>query len=327
MRVKGLCFIAGLAFLVLTIFAMPVSAQNPAASRPAEDSSPKVSVKDLEALASTIENDQTRQQFLDQIRALIAVRKETAPKRDDRPLSVRLAEGATKSVEEASQTLTEVGGYFRNSRIAVEWFRKLISNPAKLSRDAKDALPFLWIFGIAWFVEFLVVRLLAGARKRKEERAHGSLSARLRMSLAIAALRLCGPAAFAVAALAVFFFLQPGEAIGKPAFQVFAGYITGRILMILVHMVLAPSAPSLRLVPLSSEFAHSLYVWIRRLVTVTLVGYLMASTATLFGLPPRAFAGLENLLLLILEVLLIVLILKKRFDVRIFQSHQAPPVT
>jgi small-conductance mechanosensitive channel len=312
MRAKGLCFTAGLAFLVLTIFAMPVSAQKPAASRPAEDSSAEVSVKDLEALASTIENDQTRQQLLEQIRALIAVEKETAPKQDDRPLSVRLAEGATKTVEEASRTLTEVEGYFRYAPFVVAWFRKVISDPAKLSRNAKDALPFVWIFGIAWLLEFLVVRLLAGPRKRLEERAHGSMVARLPMSLGTAALRLCGPAAFAVAALAVFFFLQPGETIGNPAFQVFVGYITGRMVMILIRMVLAPSAPSLRLVPLDSEFAHSLYVWIRRLVTVAIVGYVLLSTATLFGLPPRAFAGLENLLTMILVVLLIVLILKNR---------------
>jgi small-conductance mechanosensitive channel len=312
MRVKGLCLTAGLVFLVLTMFAMPVSAQKAAASRPAEDSSAEVSVKDLEALASTIENDQTRQQLLDQIRALIAVKKETVPRQDDRPLSVRLAEGATKTLEEASRTLTEVESYFRYAPFVVAWFRKVISDPAKLSRNAKDALPFVWIFGIAWLLEFLVVRLLASPRKRLEERAHGSMVARLPMCLGTAALRLCGPAAFAVAALAVFFFLQPGETIGKPAFQVFAGYIIGRILMILVRMVLSPSAPSLRLVPLDSEFVHSSYVWIRRLVTVALVGYLLVSTATLFGLPPRAFAGLENLLTMILEIMLIVFILKNR---------------
>jgi len=312
MRVKGLRFIAGLAFVVLTISAVPVSAQKPVASRPAEDSSPKVSVKDLEALASTIENDQTRQQLLDQIRALIAVEKETAPKRDERPISVRLAEGATKTVEEASQSLAEAERYFRYLPIWVAWLREVSSNPATLGRDAKAALPFVWIFGIAWLVEFLVVRLLARVRKRSENRAHGSLAARLPMSLRIAALGLCGPAAFAASALAVFFSLHPGEAIGKPAFQVFAAYITGRILMILVRMVLAPSAPSLRLVPFSSESAHSLYVWIRRMVTVALVCYLLASIALLFGLPPVVFDGFESLLLLILEVMLIVLILKNR---------------
>jgi small-conductance mechanosensitive channel len=312
MKMKGLCLIAGLAFLVLTIFTMPVSAQKLVARRPAENSSPKVDVKDLEALASTIENDQTRQQLLDQIRALIAVDRKTAAKRDERPLSVRLAEGAMKTLEEASQSLAKAERYFRYTPIMVAWFREEISNPATLSRNAKKALPFVWIFGIAWFVEFVVVRLLAGPRKRSAERAHGSLAARLPISVGVAALRLCGPAAFAAAALAVFFFLQPGEAIGQPAFQVFAAYITGRLLMIFVHMVLAPSAPSLRLVPLSPEFAHSLYVWIRRLVTFAIVGYLLFSMATLLGLPPVALGAFENLLLLILEIMLIVLIVKNR---------------
>ena len=48
----------------------------------------------------------------------------------------------------------------------------------------------------------------------------------------------------------VLFVLQPGDAIGKIAFQVSAAYLTGRILMTLLRMVLAPSTPALRLVPL-----------------------------------------------------------------------------
>ncbi len=312
MRMKRSAVIAGCALMVYSFFAVQVSARQTETNQPANDSPPKVSVKDLEDLASTIENDQSRRQLLEQIRALIAVRKETGAQTAEKPFSERLAEAATKTVEETSQTLAGIGQYFRNREALENWVRREIADPEKLSRNAKKALPFVWIFGLAWLVEFLVVRSLAGLRKRFEQRTQESLVSRVPLSLGRAILRLCAPAAFAVAAAAVLFVLQPGDAIGKVVFQVFAAYLTGRVLMILIRMLLAPAAPSLRLVPLNSESARFLFLWIRRLVAVALVGYLLASIAILFGLPPRGFAGLMNTVGMILTVMLIVFILKSR---------------
>ena len=306
------CLFAVLVCILLMITTESATARQAGSISSSVDTADTAIVEDLETLAATIKNDQTRQQLMDQIRALIAVKKETGPKQDDRPISERLAEAATATVQETSQTFAEIGRYFPHRQALEDWIRKELSDPAKLGRNAKKALPFVLIFGVAWLVEFLAAWSLAGLRKRTEKRAQGTLANRLPMSMASAALRICPPAAFAVAALAVFLFLQPGPVIGKASFQMLAAYITGRVLMILVRMVLAPSAPFLRLVPLSSESAHSLFKSTRRLVTVALVGYLLVSTALLFGLPPRGFAALTNLLGMILTMMLIVFILKNR---------------
>ena len=53
-----------------------------------------------------------------------------------------MAERATKTVEEAPPTLTEVGRHFRSGRAVIDWSRELITDPKKLSRSAKEALPF-----------------------------------------------------------------------------------------------------------------------------------------------------------------------------------------
>jgi small conductance mechanosensitive channel len=226
-----------------------------------------------------------------------------------------LAEAATKTVQETSQALSGIGSYFPHRQAVENWVRQEISNPAKLIHNAEQALPFAWIFGVAWLVEFLVVRALAGLRKTIEDRAQGAVANRLALSVARAALRLGALAVFAAAGLAVFLVLAPGEAIGLAVFQVFAAYIAGRTIMILARMVLAPSVPRLRLVPLGSEPALSVYWWIRRLVIIALVGYLLASIAMLFGLPPCGFAGLMNLLGLVLTVMMIIFILKNRSSV------------
>jgi small conductance mechanosensitive channel len=306
---------AGLFCMLPAIAAGPVFAQDAVSIKPVSGAVDSADVETLEALAATIESDQGRAKLLSDIRALIALQKQRAQPAPERPLSERLAEAATKTMAETSQTLSGIGRYFPNRQAVEDWVRQEISDPAKLSRNAKKAFPFVLIFGVAWLVEFLVVRALAGLRKRLEERAQETLVNRLTLSLARAALRLCALATFTTAAIAVFFVLQPGDAIGKVAFQVFAAYFTGRVLMILTRMVLAPSVPSLRLAPLSSESAQSLFVWVRRLVTVALVGYLLASIAILFGLPPRGFTGLINLLGLFLTVMLIVFILKNRLAV------------
>jgi small conductance mechanosensitive channel len=296
--------------------AVPSQAGENEPLKPAAPAPDAVAVGELEALAATIQSDQGRAKLLRDIRALIALQKQRAQPSPERPLSERLAEAATKTVAETSQTLSGIGRYFRNRQALADWIDREISDPAKLSRNAKKAMPFVWIFGIAWLAEFLMARALAGLRKRLEERAQQeTLVNRLPQSVARAALRLCALAAFAAAAVAVFFVLQPGDAVGKVAFQVFAAYLAGRILMILARMLLAPSTSSLRLVPLGSESARSLIAWIRRLVTVALTGYLLASIAILFGLPPRGFAGLTNLLGLILTIMLIVLVLKNRSSV------------
>jgi small conductance mechanosensitive channel len=300
------------AVILLILFTCNPAAAQSVSTTPSGGVDEAVTIDDLNTLVSTIENDRSRQQFLDQIRALIAVKKQAVPQADERPLSERLTEAAIKTVEETSQTFADVARYFRYRKALEDWVRYEISDPARLSQNAKRAQPLLWIFGLAGLVEILVARSLAGLRKRFEARAQTGLATRLPLSAARAGLRLCAPTAFAVAAMTVFFALQPGDAIGKVAFQVLAAYLTGRALMILTRLLLAPAAPSLRLVPLGSESARYLLIWIRRLVAVALVGYLLASIAILFGLSPRGFAGFMNLLVLILTVILIVFILKKR---------------
>jgi len=310
------CVMTGLFCMLPAIAVGPAFAQDAVSIEPVSGAVDSADVETLEALAATIGSDQGRAKLLSDIRALIALQRQRAHPAPERPLSERLAEAASKTVAETSQTLSGIGRYFRNRQALTDWLHREISDPAKLSRNAKKAMPFVWILGFAWLAEFLVVRALAGLRRRLEERVQQeTLVNRLPRSVARAALRLCELAAFAAAAVAAFFVLQPGDAVGKVVFQVFAAYLAGRILMILSRMLLAPSTPSLRLVPLGSESARSLTAWIRRLVTVALAGYLLASIAILFGLPPRGFAGLTNLLGLILTILLIVFVLKNRSPV------------
>nr|MCU0586312.1 mechanosensitive ion channel [Desulfobacterales bacterium] len=295
-------------FLICIITPNPVPGQPAPEAQPAEETR----VEDLKALAARIEDDTERGRLLGEIRALIAVQERQHPPAAERPLSERLAEAASKAVDETAQSLKDVGRRFPHRQALTNWLGMLAADPARLLRMAESAWPAVLVFGIAWLAEGLAVSLVARPRRRLEERARGSLAARLPLIVGRALLRLGAVSVFLVGATIAFFWLRPDAHLGEVAVQVVAAYVIGRVLLIAARMVLAPSAASLRLVPIGSEAAASLYKWIRRLVTVALTGYLLASTLLLFGLPPRGFSALMNLLALILLVLLILFVLRHR---------------
>lgn len=267
-------------------------------------------VEDLKTLAAKIENSKEREQLLSQIRALIALQNQNLSAVPEKSFSVRLTEIISKTLEESA--LSSFYRYIPNRQELVNWLQKNIRDPDSLGRLNDQALPIVLILALAWLAEFIVDRLLARFRKRIEERSGKNHLTVFGPAFARAALRFCSLAVFTIVAFSAFIFLQTSAPIGNIAVQIFTVYITGRILVILTRMVLAPSVPSLRLVPLRSESAIALFSWIRRLLIVALIGYLLASTALLFGLPAKGFSDLMDLLGLVLLVMMIIGILRNR---------------
>jgi len=306
------CVLASAAGLLLAVLLEPSCAQQAVSSTPQAGVTAPASAEELKDLAARIENEQSRHQLLEQIRALIAVSQKTKPAPEEKPISERLAEAAGQAIEEASQGFTAVGRFFPNRRALMDWIQNQLSDPAKLSRMANRAWPVVLIFGVAWVSELFAARLLRRRRRRMEEGASAAVASRLPRMVGRTLLRLAAVAVFAVAALTAFFVLQPPGNLGKAALQAAAVYIAGRILLIAARMVLAPAVPSLRLLPIGSEAAASLFGWMRRLIAVALSGYLAGSLFLLFGLPPRGFSALMNILGFILLVLLIAFVLRHR---------------
>ncbi|RPH85412.1 MAG: hypothetical protein EHM73_15230, partial [Chroococcales cyanobacterium metabat2.561] len=306
------CKLAGMACLFLLTATEPVFSQLSVSMKPPAGSVDSVAVEDLKTLAAKIENSRERKQLLSQIRALIALQNQSISPVPEKSFSARLTEAISKTLEETSLSLSSFYRYIPDRQELVNWLQKNIRDPDSLGRLSGQARPILLILALAWISEFIVERLLARFRKRIEARAVKNHLTAFGPVFARAALRFCAPAMFTIVAFSAFFFLQSGAPIGNLAIQIFSVYITGRILVILARMVLAPSVPSLRLVPLRSESSIALFLWIRRLLIVALIGYLLASTALLFGLPAKGFSDLMDLLGLVLLVTMIIGILRNR---------------
>ena len=312
LRLTGSCILAGFLCFLLVIPVELAFSQEPATIHvPASPVDP-ATAEDLKTLAAKIENSKERKQLLGQIRALIALQNQLAPPVPEKPFSVRLTESVSTTWEEASGAISSIGRYFPNPEALADWVQHNIFDPDSLGRLRSQAMPIVLILLMAWISEFVVERLLASFRKRIEVRAGRNNSTALWLAFARAAVRFCALAAFTMVAFTALFFHRPGTAIDTIAVQIFSVYITGRALVILTRLILAPSVPSLRLVPLRSESAVSLFSWLRRLLFIALTGYLLAGTALLFGLPPGGFSDLMDLLGLILVVMMIVGILRNR---------------
>jgi len=304
-----------LAWLICSLFmTIPesVSAQAPVTIGSPADSVDPATVEDLKKLAAKIESNQGRKQLLGQIRALIALQNQIAPPVPERSLSMRLTEAISKTLAETSRAFSLIDQYISNREGLENWVQKIFRDPESLGRLSRQAMPIVLILLMAWIAEFTMERLLARFRIRIEAQARNNQNVHYGLALARAALRFSALVMFTVFAFTAFFFLQPGSPVGDITLQIFMVYITGRTLVILTRMILAPSVPSLRLVPLRDGSAIVLFSWIRRLLIVALIGYLLAGTALLFGLPAQGFSFLMDLLGMVLLVMLIICILRNR---------------
>jgi small conductance mechanosensitive channel len=99
------------------------------------------------------------------------------------------------------------------------------------------------------------------------------------------------------------------------ALMIVNAYVFVRGIQVLARALLAPAAPSLRLLPVSSETASYLELWVRRLTLVGVIGYVLISGGLLLGMAPMIHALLLRLLGLVVVLMAIIFILQNRAEV------------
>ncbi len=101
-------------------------------------------------------------------------------------------------------------------------------------------------------------------------------------------------------------------------------YILARAILISARMLFSPASTHLRLVPCTDETAAYITVWLRRIVAVGVVGYSLAETGLLFGLPWSAYDAIMRLVLLLVSLFLGIVVLQNRAAVA--EVLRAPPL-
>src|SRR5690606_33269659 len=124
-----------------------------------------------------------------------------------------------------------------------------------------------------WIAEWIAMRALARPRRTLETREIGAGWARAPYILLHAVLELVPIVVFALAAFAILGVIAPTRTASLVTLALINAILIGRAVALVAWAALAPTAPRLRLLPLSDETANYVYIWVRRLANVSIYGY------------------------------------------------------
>ena len=272
-----------------------------------------VAAEDLTKLVETIEDDTKRAELLGQLRALIGVASGTAQEDEaSQSIGPRMISTLSESAAAASQYLVNFAEQLTDVPILLDWARSQISGEEARSVWLMALIKLAIIIAVGFAAERLGRILLAKPRRAVEAVKTDGVLLRVPMLAARTLLDLLPVAAFAVAAYAMLPLINPGAKAQVMVVTFLQAYLLARGLFILMRMLLVPSVPTLRVLPLGGETANYLFIWSRRLISVWVFGYFVAEAAYFMGLPWGGRAGLLRMVGLSVAVMVVVFILQNR---------------
>ena len=130
---------------------------------------------------------------------------------------------------------------------------------------------------------------------------------------------------FTAGALVAFFALYQGQVPTRVAVMTYlSAIVIARLMSVISRFLLAPSAPSLRLIPLSDGDAHSLHRWIMAVVYVGAFGFSTANLLQFLGYDPAALDAFQALIGLAFIVLILVGIWRARKPISSLVTGEPP---
>lgn len=298
------------ALLAVLLLALSAAGPTPAATPPPK---PEAAAQigpdeaELEEVIMLLEDEQRRQRFLSQLRALREARAETAPGVEP-SLGSLLVRAVAEPLQQASGQLSVVVTRLSALPGQLPQLRSFLASPerraALLSAGGRLGI----IVGASLLVAWLT-RALLSPRKQEGPPA----GPRLARGIVSAFRELLPVVVFALVAYALVAVLELRDATRLLAIAFAnAGVAVGAALA-LARTVLDPRRQGHRLLAsLADHDAAYLYVWLRRLVGLPVFGYFFLESALLLGLPEDVHGSLRTVLGLYVTALLVVLILQSR---------------
>jgi small conductance mechanosensitive channel len=298
----------------------PASAQDSAGAPAASDQEAGASDAEIDSLVRRLEDPEQRAALIEELKLLKAAERTGEPAETSLPLVANglgavVLSALSAQIEQLSHGFSAVGDVILQLPAALADLAREAQEPQNRQRWMEILGKLVLVLGAALIASWLADRLLARPRRMVETRAAESLWVKLPMLILRLLLELLPIAAFAAVAYVVLPLTDPRPATRLVALAVVNAIIVARAVRAIALVLLAPSAPQLRLPHLSDESAHYCYIWVSRLTAVTVYGYFLAQAALLLGLPPSAFELLLRAIGLFVAGMLVVLILQNRAGV------------
>ncbi|EDP62087.1 MscS Mechanosensitive ion channel [alpha proteobacterium BAL199] len=266
----------------------------------------------LEQLVNTLEDPQRREQLLKDLKSLLEVQKKAAADKKALNVGVHLGDAVASHTE-------RVGAVFQRF---VDWVGTFDQLPGWLSKQAEDpARRKFWtevgtVVGLTLLMVF-VARWLAGLGlrhpiKRMREAEPVTVQSRVFLAVALALLEAFIVAVTIATGYATLVLVSGRPAIEQGALALVLAWAIQTGVGVAARFTLAPYAEHLRLLPLRSETAAYLYIWVMRLTTVVAIGFVGSQLAIPFGAGLVGAHGIEIAAALVFAVLLVVLVLQSR---------------
>ncbi len=301
-----------LTFLLALAVPLPASAQQ-GGGQPAVEAE---TTAQLEALVSTLKDDDRRQQLVDQLEAMIAAQRQVEERLPPSTLGARLLEQMSGALGTASAQVVRLATVAADLPGIVRWFSRWTSDPQARERFADGSLRVAGIIVCALAALWLARRLVAGPRRRLEVReVRPRWAERVMLTIGLALIEMIPPAAMVAVGYGVMPLINPASTARVAAIVLITALAVMQAVMIVARLLLAPHARGLRWLPLSDETAHYLYLWARRLSLIGIIGFFGAETAVIFGLPPGGYALITRVVGFIMAILAIIVVMQNRHSV------------
>ncbi len=274
-----------------------------------------IRLEDLEALVATLENEQQRTEFLETLKTLIEIRK---GQQADTPEALGVGTQLIEAIAERAATVSE--DFAENAQVLAEIPAGIavaierIQEPEQQQRWIELLTKILIVIAAGLVAEWIVKWILRRPRAALEVREAGRL-ALIGFGILRFLMLIVPIAAFAGVAYGALSVVEPRFVTRIVAVTVINAHIIVRAVMIAARVLLAPTAPRLRLAKLDDQTAAYWFVWVRRLAIVVVYGYFIVEAAYILGLPFEAYREVLELWGLLVLGMVIVLLMQIRGDV------------
>jgi small conductance mechanosensitive channel len=272
----------------------------------------KLDSKQLQGLVETLKDDQARAKFVQELEALLRARREIEGGDAKTDADGTWLSSLSDRLKDAVGTVFAVGAAFAD-------LPQLLDATVAGIKDAETRGRWLAIVGkialilaAGYMAQLAVDFVLARPKRSIGARGGGTVWRRAGLAALCAVLDLLPLAAYGGAALVVASLTDPDRATRLAALALINARLATGVVMVAARLFLAPFAENLRMLPLTGETAHYLYIWVGRIAYVSIYGYLILEALRLLGLPVALYGFLIDALGFIVAVLLIILILQNR---------------
>lgn len=269
---------------------------------------------ELRRLVETLESETARGDLIADLRALLEATEAGAAEEADAPTAISSAAIGllANNLALISQQISATVNLFADLPRLLEWAELQVTAATARQRWIDIGLGLVVSLGVGLVLQWIVAGALRPLQRRLTAGDHPQWGARLLRGAGTALLDALPILAFVLAGTVALGSLDPRLTTRVVVSAILNAVVVVGLVTLIARFVLQPKAPSLRLIALSDETTAYLYVWVRRLIRVAVVGIVIAETAIFIGLPQGLGTGLLTLVGLLVAVLAAIFVLQNR---------------